>query len=758
MNSVLTIGEKPRSIGESKGYTYDLSALGDGSLPVVRNGDIRMLVDSGAQQSFVSELCVSKLGLRTSKLGSIANVRTASGELIPLTRQAKIEDFGEVMVAPLGNGFDVILGFPWMKSVKARFDYDRDELVYGLGSQKKRLPLEMGERSMMSKKELNRGLKTGDIHSVWVVELVGPKVESERAQEVLMSELSVEMRSMTMTELPEKMKQILKDYPEVFPEKPKLVGAPRPRLRLSQPAMKIHTGDAEPIKLPYYKLGPADQDELKKQLGELLDAKLIQPSISPWGAPVLFVTKKDGSKRLCVDYRALNRVTKADAYPLPRIQESLDRLGNSRVYTSMDATSGFWQNPVAEEDIPKTAFNTRYGSFEFKVTPFGLKNCPSAFQRMMDEIFREYLDKFVIIYIDDILIYSKSMKEHLEHVRLVAAKLRDYGIQINMNKSRFAVDHVNYCGYVVKEGKISIDPLKIHAVKEWPVPKNISDVRSFLGFIGYYRRLIKDYGTLTAPLHNATAKEGFKWTEIEQRSFEQLKDAMIAAPVLRCPDDALIFHIWPDASPWAVGGVLTQDDGSGHQPIAYEYHKLAKAELNYPHHEKEILAMLHCLRKWRYYFEGRKVVVHSDSNTVVRMSTVKDPHRRLQRWINEYQYWSPDIVYEPGKTNPADALSRLTFSGEGEEIKKPISEEDVFGLYTVTMDEYVKGTFNRAEDWPLLIAYYLEKGKWPDESDELINRCKPRVKEFEIYMAYFALNEKERVVYPTCHSKTEKRL
>jgi hypothetical protein len=193
----------------------------------------------------------------------------------------------------------------------------------------------------------------------------------------------------------ESVAKILTKYPTVFPEEPRLVQPPEERKKLTQPAMKIETGDAEPIKVPYYRLGPGDLDELKKQIRKLLEAKLIRPSVSPWGAPVLFVRKKDGSKRLCIDYRALNKITKTDAYPMPRIQESLDRLANARVYSSLDATWGFWQNPIAKEDIQKTAFNTRYGAYEFLVTPFGLKNSPSAFQRMMDEIFKDYIDDFV---------------------------------------------------------------------------------------------------------------------------------------------------------------------------------------------------------------------------------------------------------------------------------------------------------------------------------------------------------------------------
>ena len=707
---------------------YDLSAVRK-ELPIVEQSALKVLIDSGAELSFVAESSVERLGLRTARLRAPQRIRTVSGEIINLTRQTLLEDFGRVpvMVAPLKNGVDAILGFPWMAATNARFDYGRRVVIYEIDGKMRELPMEF--QPLMPKRVLKKELKKGSVFGVYQV-----AIDDTDRSEVNDAEPSEVMRDKSIHPA---IEEIIQMYPEVFPAEPKLVGAPAPRLRLTQPAMRIETGDAAPIKLPYYKLGPADQDELKRQLKELLEAKLVRPSISPWGAPVLFVTKKNGSKRLCIDYRALNRVTKTDAYPLPRIQESLDRLGKSRFYTSLDATSGFWQNPVAEADIPKTAFNTRYGSYEFTVTPFGLKNCPSAFQRMMDEILAGFLDDFVIVYVDDILIYSESWDDHVAHVRQVAERLKDYGIQVNMSKSCFGTGKIVYCGFVVENGQVSMDPSKVEVITNWPSPENASDVRSFLGFIGYYRRLIKDYGNLTAPLHNVTGKEGFQWTALEADSFEKLKAAMISSPVLRCPDDALTFHIWPDASPWAVGGVLTQDDGNGHQPVAYEYHKLNKAELNYPHHEKEILAMLHCLRKWRYYFEGRKLVVHSDSSTVVRMTTVKDPHRRLQRWINEYQYWSPDIVHEPGVSNPADALSRLTLGQEGEEVVNPVSEEDVFGLYSISMQEFIGESFNRVKDWPLIVAYYLEKDEWPDENEDLIERCKTQVDKFEVFKGIF---------------------
>jgi len=417
--------ESPRSGGDVKGEAiYDLSAVRK-ELPIVEQSALKVLIDSGAELSFVAESSVERLGLRTARLRAPQRIRTVSGEIINLTRQTLLEDFGRVpvMVAPLKNGVDAILGFPWMAATNARFDYGRRVVIYEIDGKMRELPMEF--QPLMPKRVLKKELKKGSVFGVYQV-----AIDDTDRSEVNDAEPSEVMRDKSIHPA---IEEIIQMYPEVFPAEPKLVGAPAPRLRLTQPAMRIETGDAAPIKLPYYKLGPADQDELKRQLKELLEAKLVRPSISPWGAPVLFVTKKNGSKRLCIDYRALNRVTKTDAYPLPRIQESLDRLGKSRFYTSLDATSGFWQNPVAEADIPKTAFNTRYGSYEFTVTPFGLKNCPSAFQRMMDEILAGFLDDFVIVYVDDILIYSESWDDHVAHVRQVAERLKDYGIQVNMS-------------------------------------------------------------------------------------------------------------------------------------------------------------------------------------------------------------------------------------------------------------------------------------------------------------------------------------
>jgi transposase InsO family protein len=717
------------------------------------------LVDSGAGANFVEESFARHIGGQEENLPQPMKLMVADGSCHQLTKrlQLQVEDRKvEALIAPLGTRAKLILGFPWMRENQVSFDYEKRtmEIADG-GGGKRRIPASLrdheqkleianigGESSesklLITKRRVRKDLKNHKIAQVWAVQMI-PTVSDE--------EEAPQFEEPKMKEI----QDLLRRYPDVFPKEAKLTKAPQLRMDLTMPAMKIDTGDAEPVKTVYTRMGPGDQDELKKQLKQLLDAKLIRPSVSPWGSPVLFVTKKDGRKRMCVDYRGLNRVTRTDAYPLPRIRESLDRLGKARVFSSLDATWGFWQNPVATEDIHKTAFNTRYGSYEFMVTPFGLKNSPSAYQRMMDEVFKNQLDKSVIVYVDDILVYSLDLETHITHLKEVAALLDRNGLQINLRKSKFALSEVLYCGYIVGDGCIRMDPNKIAVMRSWPVPQNPTDVRSFLGFTGFYRQFIAAYGDMAAPLTSLTGKGEWVWTSKEDEAFKAMKEAMTKEPVLQYPDESLTFHVWPDASPWAVGGVLTQDQGSGHRPIAYEYHKLGPAEMNYPHHEKEVLAMLFCLRKWRCYFEGRKLTVHSDSSTVVNLATVRDPHRRLVRWLQEYQYWSPDIVHVPGKQNPADGPSRLRME---EDWRREFAETDtsnVMELDAIGIPIEIPGNpaTGLAKEWCEHVAFYLEKARWPQGlSEVLLAKCKREEPKFEVRGRLFCRKREGRGSVP----------
>jgi len=276
------------------------------------------------------------------------------------------------------------------------------------------------------------------------------------------------------------------------------------------------------------------------------------------------VKKKDGSMRMCIDYRALNKITIKNKYPLPRIDDMLDRVGGSKYFSKIDLRSGYHQIKIAEEDIYKTAFRTRYGHFEFKVMPFGLTNAPATFQSMMNNLFQEYIDKFVSIYIDDILVFSKSKEEHLEHLKIVLDILRDAKLYGKMSKSEFFKTEMEFLGHIVTRDGIKVDPHKVQVVRDWKTSKNIHDVRSFLGMCNYYRKFIEQYAHIIGPLTKLLRKNvNWEWTESQEKAFNNLKAILVTAPVLRKPDFKLPFILTTDASDTAIGQVLSQDDRNG---------------------------------------------------------------------------------------------------------------------------------------------------------------------------------------------------
>ena len=292
-----------------------------------------------------------------------------------------------------------------------------------------------------------------------------------------------------------------------------------------------------PISKTPYRMAPAELKELQSQLQEILDKKFIRPSHSPWGAPILFVKKKDGTMRMCIDYRELNKVTIKNRYPLPRIDDLFDQLQGASVFSKIDLRSGYHQLKVKETDIPKTAFRTRYGHYEFLVMSFGLTNAPAAFMDLMNRVFREYLDKFVVVFIDDILIYSKSQEEHATHLELVLQCLRDEKLYAKFSKCEFWLEKVSFLGHIVSGNGISVDPAKIEAVKQWKPPKNAHEVRSFLGLAGYYRRFVEGFSKIAAPMTALTRKNiKYEWTNKCQKSFQELKIRLTTAPVLTIPN------------------------------------------------------------------------------------------------------------------------------------------------------------------------------------------------------------------------------
>ena len=418
---------------------------------------------------------------------------------------------------------------------------------------------------------------------------------------------------------------------------------------------------AMPIAKSPYRLAPSEMQELSSQLNELLSKGFIRPSFSPWGAPVLFVKKKDGSFRMCIDYRELNKLTIKNRYPLPRIDDLFDQLQGASYFSKIDLRSGYHQLRVLEDDIPKTAFRTRYGHYEFVVMPFGLTNASAVFMDLMNRVCRPYLDKFVIVFIDDILIYSRTKEDHGKHLRLVLEKLREEKLYAKFSKCEFWIKQVAFLGHIVSEAGIHVDPSKIQTIENWKAPKTPTEIRQFLGLAGYYRRFIRNFSKIAKPLTSLTQKGvSFNWEDKQEEAFQQLKQALCSAPVLSLPEGNDDFIVYCDASNQGLGCVLMQRD----KVIAYASRQLKTHEVNYTTHDLELGAVVFALKIWRHYLYGTKCTIFTDHKSLQHILNQKELNMRQRRWVELLNDYECEIRYHPGKANVvADALSRKEYSG-----------------------------------------------------------------------------------------------
>ena len=390
---------------------------------------------------------------------------------------------------------------------------------------------------------------------------------------------------------------------------------------------------------------------------------IIRKSESPWSSPVVLVKKKNGKLRFCVDYRKLNSITKKDTYPLPRIDEMLDNLGKAKWFTSLDLTSGYWQVQVKEEDKEKTAFITKYGLYEFNVMPFGLCNAPSTFQRLMDVVLSSVLWKYAMVYIDDVNIYSESFEQHLEHLNEVFKLIKKANLQINPEKCHFCTNEMQFLGHIVGIDGIKPNPQKVEKLEKLPSPKNITQLRAFIGLASYYRRFIEGFAKKAAPLHELLKKNvEFIWTDKHEEIFNWLKQRLITPPILQYPDYNISFILFTDASYQGIGAVLAQIKDKKEYVIAYASRTLSPAEKNYSTVELECLAVVWAVKYFRHYIHGTRFTLVTDHKALQWLlnSTTINDNKRITRWrltLQEYQY---DIKYRAGSRNQnADFFSRL---------------------------------------------------------------------------------------------------
>lgn len=420
------------------------------------------------------------------------------------------------------------------------------------------------------------------------------------------------------------------------------------------------------INLKPYRLPDALKEEVKKQTTKLLYDGIIVPSKSAWNFPLLVIPKKgdaSGQKkyRIVIDFRRLNDVTVGDSFPLPNINEILDQLGKAQYFTTLDLASGFWQIPLKKEDQEKTAFSTGYEHYMFTRMPQGLKNSPSTFQRLMNNVLSGIQGIKCFVYLDDIVIYGNSLQSHNEKMLEIFERLRIHKLQLHPDKCEFLHKEVIYLGHKISENGVKPDPGKVEKVKEFPKPKNVKDIKSFTGLCNYYRRFIPNFSKIMEPLTSLLRKNvTFKWESTQEESFEKMKELLTSEPLLQYPDFEKPFILTTDASNDAIGSVLSQGEIGQDLPIAYASRTLNSAERNYPTVEKELLSIVWSVKQFRPYVYGRKFTIVTDHKPLTWIFNVKDPSSRLMRWrlkLEEYEY---TVVYKKGKHNTnADALSRI---------------------------------------------------------------------------------------------------
>lgn len=607
------------------------------------------LIDSGASHDYISSKFVHENGIKPTSRVITTTVALADGTKVSANEvtknlNIKIQNFFDSVkfyVFPIA-GYDAILGKPWLYRHNPDINW-REQIV----------EIHFDNNSVVLRKDSLSPLTPPMLEDPSAV-LLNAR-QARKSKEIFAVTVVSEDKNPTTVVYPEPIQKLIESFKSVFPEE--LTELP-PERAIEH---TIETVEGNPVVKPTYRMSPKELSELKRQIDSLLSQGFIQASSSPWAAPALFARKKDGTLRLCTDYRGLNSVTIKNRYPIPRIDEILDSLQGSEIFSKIDLRQGYYQIRIRESDVPKTAFRTHFGHFEYRVMPFGLSNAPATFMQLMHSIFHDLLNKYVTIYLDDILIFSKSLNDHYNHLHEVLKRLKENRLYAKMSKCHFCVDQIEFLGHVISKDGISVDPQKVRAITEIKRPTKLSELQSFLGLVGYYRRFIANFSSIAQPLTNLTKKDTpFCWLHQQETAFEALKAKVTTAPVLKLPDFSKPFVVTTDASAVAVAGVLSQEYADGLHPICFESHKLNAAEGNYPTHELEAYAIVYCFKQWRCYLEGTPTIVQTDHAALKFLKTQKNLSRRLTRWVEFLQQFEFEICYKPGKENiAADALSRL---------------------------------------------------------------------------------------------------
>src|SRR3989441_6228900 len=443
----------------------------------------------------------------------------------------------------------------------------------------------------------------------------------------------------------------------------------------------IETGNTPPIRQRSYRPSPRAREEISNQTEDMLRHGIIVPSESPWASPCVLVKKKDGSMRFCVDFRKLNLHSVPQRWPIPLLTDVWECLSKSKssMFTTLDMRSGYFQIPMDEESRPKTAFVVQDGTYEYTRMPFGIQAGPAVFSRIMSHIFRGLTFKTMIVYIDDLMIFSPDFDTHMKSLQEVFDRLRNAGLKLHPKKCKFAQAEINFLGHKINGEGVSVDEKKVEVVKTWPVPKNVKELQSFLGYCNYYRKFLRGYSKKTIPLNRLLQKDvRFKWTMDCQQAYEHLKELMITTPVLIHANLHKQFVLTTDASQDSIGYVLSQEGSDGKEhPVAFSGRSLRRAERNYSVTEKECLALIEGVKEFYPYLCNNDFVILSDHLSLKWLHQIKYGKGRLFRWSLALQGLTYTVKYKQGHTNNnADALSRRPYEESVQKDEKVFIDDE----------------------------------------------------------------------------------
>ena len=669
----------PLSVAELEGRGGNSEWLhAEASLP---EGKAAVLLDSGSGAEVVSTQWVKEHKVKVVNARVAIRFTFANGEQAISTQQVRTRmTIGEwtgmvtLRVCPkLLPGVDIILGMPWLRAHNPVIDWAAGSVMIGEAVLMGMPPAQRSEGvergvptvpaagnvriAMLGAAKMRKEMSAKDsveMQAIWVCAVTAAQDAGKTAADFI---------SKSTTELQRAaVRKVLDEFVDVFPpELPK--GVPQAPVKHE---IHLEPGAVPPAARPF-RLSAAEADVLTEKIAEFMAQGIVRPSASPFGAPVLLIKKKDGSFRLCIDYRRLNEITRKDKFPLPLIEDLLERLVNQRVFSKIDLRSGYYQVAVEEESIERTAFVTPAGSFEWLAMPLGLCNAPSTFQRMMVKALGPLINKCVVVYLDDCLVYSRSHEEHVGHLRAVLAAFRKHHLFANVEKCTFAAASVVFCGHVVSFNEVRMEDDKVEAVRTWLPPTTVGELRSFIGFVNYYRRFLRHIGGVAAPLTELMGRgatnQHLKLSETQLRAFEAIKLLVTSEPVLRAFDPNKPVALFADSSDAQAGSFWAQDHGFGWQPGAFESHKLSPAETRYSVRDKELLAIVQACRRWRHRLHGRPVLVftdHESLETLLKGECKEFLSDRVARQLEFLSQFDLKVVYLAGKKQVvADALSRL---------------------------------------------------------------------------------------------------